>query len=225
MILVIKCVIDVLYLAIAIVTMVVFIKRGFFESVFRYGRYIGAALISYFFAPKVGAFISEKFIYKGLFDLVSEKTEAFLRSVAGAFDVRDLIDNLPILVQRLTNVQDLEERYGAGAVDAELIADDFAASVATPVSQTLSNLIAYILVYLVALLALWLTFKLLNGIFKLPVLNATNRVLGGLFGFVAVAILLVIFTGILRFSIRVAGEESVFALGVNSSYLFGFFGK
>ena len=119
----------------------------------------------------------------------------------------------------------LEEKYGATIENFGVVADDFAASVATPLANILSNLIAYAAVYLVAMLALWVVFKVLNGIFKLPVLNAINAVLGAILGVVTAILMLAVITWILTFVLGVVGFDSSFSQYVSASHLFTFFGK
>lgn len=222
---VMKYLVDAIYVAIAVTTIIVFAKRGFFESVFRFGRHIAAGLISYFVGPTVSDFISSKWIYNGIFNVVSNSVEAFLVNTAESFDLAALIESLPFLVKQFVDPVALEEKYGATIENFGVIADDFAASVATPLASILSNLIAYAAVYLVAMLALWVVFKVLNGIFKLPVLNAINAVLGAILGVVTAILMLAVITWILTFVLGIVGFDSPFSQYVSASHLFTFFGE
>ena len=217
--------VDAIYLLIAVIVIVVFAKRGFFESVFRFGRHIAAGLISYFVGPTVSAFISSKWIYNGIFNVVSNSVEAFLVNTAESFDLASLVDSLPFLVKQFVDPAALEEKYGAVIENFGVVADDFAASVATPLSNILSNLIAYAIVYVAALLVLWVVFKILNGVFKLPVLKTVNGVLGALLGVVTSILVLAVLTWILTFVLGIVGFETPFAQYVGSSRLFTFFGE
>lgn len=222
---VMKYLVDSIYVLIAVLMVTVFAKRGFFESVFHFGRHIAAGLISYFVGPTVSGFISSGWIYNGIFNVVSEKMEAFLVNTAGSFDLAALIDSLPFLVKQFIDPAVLEERYGATVGNFGVVADDFAASVATPLSNIISNLIAYAAVYLVAMLALWVVFKVLNGIFKLPVLNFINGALGAVLGVLAAILTLAVITWVLTFVLGLVGFDSPFSQYVSASRLFAFFGE
>lgn len=222
---VMKYLVDVIYVVIAAVTVIVFAKRGFFESVFRFGRHIAAGLISYLVGPTVSAFISEKWIYNGISDIVSKSVETFLVNAAESFDLAALIESLPFLVKQFVDPAVLEAQYGATVENFGAVAHDFAASVATPLANILSNLIAYAAVYLVAMLALWVVFKVLNGIFKLPGLSFINGALGAVLGVITAILMLAALTWILTFLLGVVGAESPISQYVEPSRLFAFFRK
>lgn len=222
---VMKYLVDGIYVLVAVVMIAVFAKRGFFESVFRVGRHVAAGLISYFVGPTVSGFISSKWIYDGIFNVVSEKLETFLVNTAESFDLAALIESLPFLVKQFIDPAALEEKYGATVEGFGTVADDFAASVAMPLSNIISNLLAYTAVYLLAMLALWVVFKVLNGIFKLPVLNVINGVLGAALGLIAAILTLAVITWILTFVMGLVGFDSTFSQYVSASRLFVFFGE
>lgn len=222
---VMKYLVDAIYLLIAAIVVIIFAKRGFFESVFRFGRHIAAGLISYFVGPTVSGFISSKWIYDGIFNVVSRNVEMFLVNTAESFDLASLVDSLPFLVRQFVDPAVLEEKYGAVIDNFGTVADDFAASVATPLASILSNLIAYVAVYFAAMLLLWVVFKVLNGIFKLPILNVINSVLGAILGVVTAILLLAVLTWILSFMSGVIGFDSPFSQYVGESRLFAFFGE
>ena len=221
--LVVKYLIDALYVLIAATVIIILTKKGFFESIFRFGRYIAAAVVAYCVGPIVSQFISSKWIYPGIFNVVSEKLRTFLEATAGALDLTAIIDALPFLVKRFIDPAALEAKYGATVENFGVIADDFAASVATPISNVLSNLIAYVGVYFVALLVLWLVFKILNGVVKNSGLKWINGLLGALLGVVTAVILLAVFTWILSFILGMIGFDTPFAQWVGESYLYRFF--
>ncbi len=219
----VKWIVDILYVAIFVITVIVFAKRGFFESVFRFGRYIAAGLISYLVGPSVSGFISSKFIYNGIFNAVSNSVESFLNNTVGAVDLATLIDSLPFFIKQFVDPAALQEKYGATVDNFGVVADDFAASVATPLSNIISNLIAYALVYVVALLVLWILFKILNCVFELPILKTINVILGALLGIITAILMLAVLTWVLNLIMGIVGYESGFASAVSRSWLHEFF--
>lgn len=217
--------VDAIYVLIAVIVVVIFAKRGLFESVFRFGRHIAAGLISYLVGPMVSGYICSNWIYDAVVEIVSKSMGAFLANSAESFNVASIIDSLPFLVKQFVDTAMVEQEYGAFIENFDVIADDLVATVATPLSSILSNLIAYVAVYFAALLLLWMVFKVLNGVFKLPVLKTINGLLGAVLGVVTAVLLLAELTWLLTFVLGLVGFDTPFAQYVSSSRLFTFFGE
>ena len=220
---VLKYAVDLLYIILAVITVVIFTKRGFIESVFRFGRSITAGLICYFVGPHVSKLIYDKLIYRGIVGFVSEKVEQFLTNAVGSIDVQSMIDGLPFFVRQLVDRESMEEKYGSAVGSFETIAHDFAETVSQPLSSLLSNLLAYVLVFLVSMLALFILFKILDGIFKLPILNAINKTLGFIFGLFATGLLLAAVTFVLGILVGILGSTSTLKQLIEMSQLFRLF--
>lgn len=218
-------IIDVAYIAIALITVVIFAKRGFVESVFRYGKTLFAGYISYAVGPAVSNFIYEKYVYSGVYSRVYEKVNALLISAAERVDVESLIDNLPFIVKQFVNTDDLKSLYGDTMVNIEASAKSFSASASAPLSSVISNMTAYVLVFLTAVLVLSLLGKLLDLIFKLPVLRTVNSVLGLLLGVGAAFISLAAITYAIRVLTGFFGNILSLQTLSESSILFGVFDR
>ena len=217
-----KYIVDALYVVLAVVTMVIFVKRGFLESAFRFGRTIAAAVICFLAGPHVSKLIYDKWIYPGIFEWATEKVEIFLSSTVGAIDVNGMIDALPFFIRQLVDREAVTAKYGITA-DMHAKAQDFAATAASPLSSLLSNLIAYVSVFLLSVVLLFLLFKLLNGLSRLPVLNAINKTLGFLLGLLATCLLLAAFTYLLGLLLGVLGSTSMLKKLIERSPTFRFF--
>lgn len=218
-----KYAIDALYIVVAVVTVAVFIKRGFIASVFRFGRTITAGIIVYFFGPCVSDIIYEKLVYQGILEWVTDHVEAFLTSAAEAVNIDGMIDSLPFLVKQLIDTEEIKEKYGVASGGFETVAADFAASASEPISSLISNLLAYTAVFFAAMLVLFVLFKLLDGLFKLSVLNAINKTLGALLGIFAAGLLLAALTYILGVLVGVLGSTSMLNQLVETSRFFRIF--
>lgn len=204
-----KYLIDGIYLILAVVTVIIFTKRGFIESVFRFGRIITAGIVSYFLGPRVSDMIYENLIYDRILIWVTEHVESALTSTAQTMDIEGMIDSLPFLVKQLIDADAIREKYGSTVSNFHDVAVDFAATVSDPISSLLSNLIAYVAVFLVALLVLFILFKILDAIFKLPLLNVINKLLGFFLGLVAAALLLAAITYVLGVLVGIFGSTSM----------------
>ena len=185
-----KFILDGLYLLVAFVTIFVFTKRGFIDSAFRCGRTIFAGLISYSVGPVISTALCEKWIHPVVINWVSGRIEKFLVSAAENLNLEGIIEELPFFVKQLLDGDSMAAQYGETIENFDDIAHEFSVSVSLPLATLLSNLIAYLLVFFVASLVLWILFKIIDGIFKLPVLNFINKTLGFVLGVFAAALML-----------------------------------
>ena len=218
-----KYAIDGAYVILAIVTVAVFTKRGFIASVFRFGRPITSAILAYFFGPRVSEIIYERFVYRGILGWVSARVEKALTATAEALDIDGVIDSLPFLVKQLIDADALKEKYGMESGGLQIMASEFAETVSHPLASLLSNLLAYAAVYFVAMLVLLVLFKILDGLFKLPILTGINKTLGALLGILAACFLLAAITYILGVLVGVFGSASMLNQLVETSSLFRLF--
>lgn len=221
----IKYLVDLVYIALAVITVLVFTKRGFVESVFKYGRSIMAGILTFIFGPVVGEVIYAKFVYNGVHGWVSGKLSQLLHSAADKVDVDAMIEELPFLVKQFLNPDDIKARFGDTITDIELSVQEFAATVAEPLSNAISNLIAYVVVFLAALLLLMIFGKVLNLIVQLPILRTINTVLGFIVGVGAAVLLLASITYVLSLIISVFGDILSLQTLSSTSFLFGLFDK
>ncbi len=215
--------IDAAYIILAVVTVVIFTKRGFVASVFRYGRTVTSAVLAYFFGPRVSEIVYERMVYQGVLEWVTARVNAVLTATAEAINIDGVIDSLPFLVKQFIDADALKEKYGMASGGFENVAAEFSESVAQPLSSMLSNLIAYAAVFFASMLVLFVVFKILNAIFKLPGLNAINRALGMVLGIFAACFLLAAITYILGVLVGIFGSMSTLNQLVETSYLFRLF--
>jgi len=218
-----KYVIDGLYILFAAVTIFVFTKRGFIDSVFRFGRTVFAGAICYFVGPHISDLIYEKWMHPSVVGWVSARIEQFLIAAAERLDLVSIIEELPFLVKQLLDSDAMIEKYGATVENFDVIAHDFALSVSQPLATLLSNLIAYLLVFFVAMVLLFILFKVLDGLFKLPILNAINKTLGFLLGVIAAFLMLGALTFGIGFFAGTIGSTDMIAKLEEMSVLYRFF--
>ena len=221
----IKYLVDLIYIALAVITILVFTKRGFVESVFKYGRSIMAGILTFIFGPLVGEVVYAKFVYNGVHGWVSEKLSNFLHSAAEKVDVDAMIEELPFLVKQFLNPDELKAKFGETVTDIEASAQEFAATVAAPLSKAISNLIAYVIVFLIALLVLLIFGKILDLVVQLPILKTINTVLGFIVGIGAAILLLASVTYVLSLIISFFGDILSLQTLSSTSALFGWFDR
>ncbi len=216
-------IVDIAYILGALGIILLFTVRGFFESVFRFGRYIAALLMSWFWGPVLSRFLYEKWIFGWISEPLSEKISAFLANTVGSVDVEGLIESLPVLVRRFVDAEAMETKYGNTLASLDGVAADVAATISEPPASLLSNLIAYVAIYFLALLGLTLVFKLMNRVFDIPVLNVINRILGALLGVVTAFLVLSALTWLIGALVGLFGGGDKIEVLAESTWLFGYF--
>ena len=161
---------DILFVLIAAIFIAVGVKRGFIKSLIQSAKFLLAILTTYFVGPIAGQFIKDRFVFQPVFDWLNKQG-------IGA------VEKLPPFL-----------RPDAATVEEGVM--PFAQSVSTLVS----NLIGYALVFVLAIILLsvlgWLLTKITD---KIAILGTANRILGGVFGTVMGAIVLLVIASIIKF--------------------------
>ena len=217
-------VIDISYLVVALGVIILFASRGFFSSVFYFGRYIAAAVITYSFGPLLSGFLYDKWIFRWIATPVAQRVENFLNNTVGSVDIEGLLDSLPVLVQKMADTEALSEKYGTAVGNFGTVAEEFSASVSAPLASLISNVLAYVSIFFLSILLLKLVFFLLNKFFEsVPVLNTINRIFGALLGVLAAFLLRAGITWLLGVLISLFTTSGHLASLAESSRIFGFF--
>ena len=214
-------VIDVLYVTIIALTIVFFVKKGFVDTAFRLGRLIGAAIISYFIGSEVGAFFYRKFLYGWVYSGVHSRVSNGLFSASESMNVDGVVDSLPIFVRSVLKADVIKDKYGMTGGNLPALAEDISVSVAKPFATFLSDVLGYLFVFGVAFLLILLLFLIMKAVFKLPVLNAINKIFGFLVGGLGALLAVLIFTGIIGWIAGLLGTENAFRTAVEASFFFG----
>ncbi len=217
-------VVDILYVLAALAVIILFATRGFFSSVFHFGRYIAAAIITYSFGPLLSKFLYQKWIFHWIAVPVAEKVENFLNNTVGSVDIEGILESLPALVQKMADTEALTAKYGTAVDSFGDVAKEFSASVSAPLATLISNILAYVAIFVVSILLLKLLFFLLNQFFdSVPLLNALNHFLGALLGVFAAFLVLAAITWLLGVVISLFASSGRVAELAEGSKIFGFF--
>ena len=217
--------IDILYLIIFVVNVIIFVKRGFVRSFFKYGRGFMAVVLTFIFGSNVSKLLFDKIVYNKVFMWISAKVSSICASLSADLNADRFFDELPFIVKKLINTEAAKEKFGDTVEDICEAANDFSSFIATPLANIISNILGYIITFLIAWLLLLIIGKLLDLMTKLPIFNMLNKILGFLFGVIASIVLLAAVTVILNFAIGIFKNFTVLKLITDSSVLFGLFNK
>ena len=163
-------VLDILFVLIAAIFIAVGVKRGFIKSLIQSAKFLLAIVITYFVGPIAGQFIKDRFVFQPVFDWLNNK------GIGVAEKLPDFLRPAP------------------GTVEEGVL------PLAQSISTIASNLIGYVLVFVLAIVLLailgWLLTKITD---KIAILGTANRILGGLFGTVMGAIVLLVAATVIKF--------------------------
>lgn len=182
---------DIVIIVICALTIFIGAKKGFVKSVMHLGSNIASLFTAYAFYPKLSVFIKDTYLQKALSEGIASTIKALSSSGAGentvTYDLSKLFADMPeaftqILNRYNTGYPELQAVYGNSSSVTEPIVDSLANAISSSVAGVLSNIAAFTLIYLSAMLALTIITLILDAIFKLPVLKTANTFLGTVFG-------------------------------------------
>ncbi len=182
-------IIDALIIVAAIAAVYLGIQRGFVKSIMHFASLILALIAVFVFTEPVKVWLNDNFIG----DRVSSITEESLNGIVDAgvehLKLEKVIEDRPDALLDVTerfsvDIEDFVSYYREFLIDlTESIAiDELAEKLADPTAAALSTVLAAIIVFVVAMVALKLITWLLDLICRLPVLDKLNTFLGFLFG-------------------------------------------
>ncbi len=200
--------IDALLIAILVFTSLAGYKNGFVKTVLAFFKNIIALVVAGIFSERVGSFLYERF-FKGVFENITlEKFAEFLGvDTTKNLDVAPLIENKhPEFMKYVENLGiDTEALEGIGDSAGELVAE----YISGPLGMTVSRVVAFILLFIASVIVIKIVGFIIGKIVKLPLLNATNKLLGlflgVILGVIFVFIAVAIFDQLLPY-IKVSGE-------------------
>jgi uncharacterized membrane protein required for colicin V production len=208
--------IDVVILAVCSIVIIKSIKAGFIKSVMGLLKGIVSFLAAYAFTVPLGNFIKEKFILGALSGNISETIRSLTNGKEGVDGVLHLFSEMPDALNQIMG------RYGANAGDvgkaieglpgrdaAIGTASDF---IANPVAVTISNCLAFLLIFLTVFAVLSLLTVILDAVFHLPVLHGVNKAFGVAFGILEALIFAWVISYVAASAMRALGsvDPSVF---------------
>ena len=163
-------ILDIVFLLIAIIFIAVGAKRGFIKSLIQSAKFLLAIVVTYFVGPTTSGFIKDKFIFQPIYDWLTETGT-------------NVVSTWPKFLQP-------EE----GVVGQEVL------PIANSVSGIISNILGYIVTFVLALILLtfvaWLLTKITD---RFTFFGTANRILGGVFGAAMGLIVLFIIAIVIKF--------------------------
>lgn len=205
---------DLAVIFIFVLTVFLVTKRGFIKTVFDFGSLICAIIIAKIFTPAISALFRNT-----LYNKVSGTLKDVLESL---MEKGELPDNL-----QKDSLGELLNKYNislSGSASAET-AEELLDYVVNNIVELLSYAIAFIAVFVIALIALKLAAFALDGIFKLPLLKTINKGLGFVLGLITATIYVLLFVAVIQLTAPYLGSiyPEVFGTSaINRTFIFEF---
>ena len=162
-------------------------ERGFVDSVWSSVTIIGSFIVAYLFSSVFGEWICDNFVLKHISEYAYDIVESLIENNADSYNIAGLFESLPeefiTLAQNCgADISALQAQFASSLTLSSAELYSFAESVAAPLSQTLSNAIAIVSIFLSSLLIFWLVGLVVKVIVKIPIIKTLNSLLGFVFG-------------------------------------------
>ena len=159
-------ILDLIVIIIVALTMCAVIKKGFVKTVLDFASVICAVIVAKIFAPEISLAF-----YNGLYDAFSLKIKEGVRAMIAE-------NGLPEALE-VENLSAFLEKYNSKLL--ERVSGELIESTVNIITKHLVALLSYGLAFMLVFVAVIIVFKvvsaLLNGVFKLPILNQINKTL------------------------------------------------
>ena len=220
-------VVDFIIVVIAVCVIINAWKKGFIQSVAGLVTGVVSFIAAYAFTPVLGDFIYKSFALDTLSAGIEKTIGSLSRTDAGKFDLSSMFSEMPDalkqIIERYSVDSDKLGEMCAGVTEGtEKTVEKLSEYIAAPIADTLSSAAAFIAIFVCSLIVLKLVVFVIDLIFKLPVLNSTNKTLGLLFGVCEALILAVLISSVSAAVITALGSVDPVTFGaqiVEDSYI------
>lgn len=169
-------------------------RKGLITAIFDMFMFLAAIIIAAVFKNPVAQYIMKTPIFESAKTTVTNALVNAIKNAGESIDTSGMIaafekDNaglvgvIEMFGGDMSSVQSYVESYVTETGDS--LAENTARFIMEPAANACSQVIAFAIVFLAALIALWLLHKLLNLVFKLPILSTVNKAGGVVIGFAA----------------------------------------
>lgn len=159
-------------------------KLGFVRTVFSLLSFVVAVVCAVSFTAPVAQYIQTTPIYEGILESAKDRFSDFSVSEGEAPDIEKLVSDSPKSFEEIisdfgTTIDDIKNKYEQLKADgAENMSQSLMEYIVTPTVNSLTYVVAFILIFIAAKFVLWIVRLLLDGLFKLPFLSGVNKFSG-----------------------------------------------
>lgn len=176
--------IDVVVILAFAISLISGIKRGFIRSIIRIVIVLTAIIGAIIYSPTVADYLNERYIEKPIIKIAHDSIN---KLTSDSVDIDMLADERPSAFLKALDrfgveIEDIRAFIAANGYTNDEKVDRIAEYMGAPVASALSNVIAFILLFLGIWFILWIVGRLVCLIFCIPVLRTADKLLGAIFG-------------------------------------------
>ncbi len=218
-------ILDLIILAIVLISVFIYAKKGFVKSVFSIAGFLAAIVLALYLSGPFANFIYTNAIEPGVVSSLEETL-----NVPGATlenTSNDVWEALPAIIKNNAEVLNLspDNLFSGGNIlgDTHVIAQNIADTVIKPFTVYFIKIILSLIIFVVLSIVFKFLVKILNKIFSFSLIGKINSSLGAILGLVMGIVITLIFVLIVNFIISVSGGFLIFTNdAVDSSNVFSF---
>ncbi|MHB1153669.1 MAG: CvpA family protein [Eubacteriales bacterium] len=180
--------IDIILIATVVLSIWSGVKRGFIRSLMNIITFSAALLCGWYFYPSLAVIYSSKYLLDKFTADIYNSINTIISSGIESIDLSRLFADKPDAFLDITrrysvDINLLEEYFNTQVMKgSQDITADISTRIAAPVANGISEVLAFLTIFLGVVILLKIVTLILDLIFKLPVLNAFNRVAGFVLG-------------------------------------------
>lgn len=205
-------IIDIILLAVAVLIIVMAVKKGFVKSILSLATSIVALVVACAFTPYLSQTVTEGFLLEKVSSGI-ESTVGSVTRVGDGYDFSGLFENTPdVMVQVLDRYGVSEESLenfvtGMTETGAEGV-EKISMFIATPVVTQVANAAAFVIIFLAAFIILKIVSKLIELLFKAPVLKTADKAAGIILGVINAFLVLWVLSLAISLGVTALGSVS-----------------
>lgn len=178
----IQIIVDVLMAVLGIGMIALTVKRGFVKSFFKSTKFILVILITIILGSSLTGVFEEAFV-GGWFDgKISAPLAERVEESGETLGADAIIDELPDIVVKIIPADKIREYAATAPLGGAEAAREIGTKIEGTLSYTVASVMSYAAVLVISFVICSLLAVVLDRIFKLPVLNAVNKIMGFLLG-------------------------------------------
>ena len=186
---------DLIFVAIGLVIILVCIYRGFLKMMIRTFSLLIAVLLTYFIGGHVASLLCNGFIGSMVHNSMYESVNSIYMETAGQIDPAQALEQIPAFLR----TEELQNKIAQLGASGEEWVNTVTDALSAPIASLISNIIAYVLVFVLALVGLFFLSKILDAVVEnITLLDRVNKILGGIWGVLLAVMVLFMVSSIMK---------------------------
>ncbi|MBQ7315423.1 MAG: CvpA family protein [Clostridia bacterium] len=196
-------------------------KRGFVRTVAKPVKLVVALILAFSLCTAVG----EGWIQPLLEAPIEQHLTSYLQQACADMTAQTASEELPTLLKMAAGMFDIDITEVAESGGADIIRS-IVRSLTEPVAHVVAILFAFIGIYIVSRILLWIVVALIGAIFNIGILGIANRIIGVVFSLLFAVVIAWSVVSLTECIIGLsAATESVFVSGIREGFLYRFFNE